>query len=73
MGGVDGQKAQCICPTIHECSRTDSTPVCGSDGRTYDSLCHFRVANCGKRPRITVAFPGPCGKGFLVLSVVCLL
>nr|XP_037866862.1 agrin isoform X2 [Bombyx mori] len=36
-------------------------PVCGTDGRTYDSHCHLERAACLDNRDIRVAYAGPCG------------
>ncbi|KAJ8736298.1 hypothetical protein PYW08_006954 [Mythimna loreyi] len=36
-------------------------PVCGSDGRTYDSRCHLDRASCLDNRDVRVAYTGPCG------------
>ena len=50
---------ECICPY---CSMNDVTPVCGSDGLTYASECHLRVASCKTQSLIAVASSSPCSK-----------
>lgn len=37
-------------------------PVCGSDGRTYDTRCHLDRASCLDNRDVRVAYTGPCGK-----------
>ncbi|KAK3918799.1 Agrin [Frankliniella fusca] len=55
--GRDGV-ARCECPP--ECELV-VRPVCGSDGRTYDSACHLTRQACLARANVTVAYTGPCG------------
>ena len=50
---------ECICPY---CSGNDVAPVCGSDGFTYASECHLRVASCKTQSLIAVASSSPCSK-----------
>ena len=40
------------------CPLTDAAPVCGSNGKTYDSYCWARCA------KTDVASLGPCKKPF---------
>lgn len=54
--------AECACPTLHDCSTADAKPVCGSNGLTYQSMCHFRVGFCGKKLGVSVAHVGACGR-----------
>lgn len=46
-------------------------PVCGSDGRTYDSRCHLDRASCLDNRDVRVAYTGPCGElNFLKRKIV---
>uniref|UniRef100_A0A914VMR4 Agrin n=2 Tax=Plectus sambesii TaxID=2011161 RepID=A0A914VMR4_9BILA len=58
----DGLSAQCVCPS--RCDNygdtTDSKPVCGSDGRDYESLCELQRTACTTRTNITMKFYGRC-------------
>ncbi|PZC78437.1 hypothetical protein B5X24_HaOG202181 [Helicoverpa armigera] len=36
-------------------------PVCGSDGRTYDSRCHLDRTSCLDNRDVRIAYTGPCG------------
>ena len=47
-----GQKCLKICPP-------NLDPVCGSDGITYDNICHFEVSAC-KNGALSFAHDGPC-------------
>ncbi|KAG8193219.1 hypothetical protein JTE90_005566 [Oedothorax gibbosus] len=49
--------AHCRCQEL--CSDVFA-PVCGSDGVTYASDCHLRMAACTKHTRIFTKHQGPC-------------
>ncbi|XP_054266356.1 agrin-like [Macrosteles quadrilineatus] len=61
--------AECSCPT--ECE-TVVRPVCASDGRTYDSMCHLRKVACQAKADIKVAHTGQCGASGPCSSHKCL-
>ncbi|XP_053280013.1 agrin isoform X2 [Pleuronectes platessa] len=48
---------KCKCP---ECSGESLSPVCGSDGTTYDNKCELGVYSCMQKSRIDVAKAGSC-------------
>ncbi|XP_059189505.1 agrin isoform X6 [Centropristis striata] len=48
---------KCECP---QCSHEAFSPVCGSDGTTYNSECDLRTSSCMQKRRIDVAKPGSC-------------
>ncbi|XP_026320851.1 follistatin-A [Hyposmocoma kahamanoa] len=57
---VRGGRAKCVCAAA--CRRAG--PVCGSDGKTYRSLCRLRRRAC-RRPakHLSLDYPGPCRVG----------
>ncbi|NWZ86949.1 AGRIN protein, partial [Poecile atricapillus] len=54
----DGQAAKCVCPS--SCGGVPESPVCGSDGRDYRSLCHLNKHACDKQENVFKKFDGPC-------------
>ncbi|XP_072018955.1 SPARC-related modular calcium-binding protein 1-like isoform X2 [Amphiura filiformis] len=44
---------------IKDCSQAKARPICGSDGRTFNSRCDLKNARCIGR-RIRVRHKGPC-------------
>ncbi|KAL4714987.1 hypothetical protein ACJJTC_003138 [Scirpophaga incertulas] len=53
-------RARCVCAAA--CRRVGA--VCGTDGRTYSSLCRLRRRACRRRTKhLTVDYPGPCQEG----------
>ncbi|KRY55337.1 Agrin [Trichinella britovi] len=52
-------EAQCRCPDIKSCTE-DKNTVCGTDGVTYESICHMKHAACKKRVFIVAASRSSC-------------
>lgn len=64
-----GQAGICVCPS--DCIEEDQDvvivesegkKVCGTDGQTYPSECHMKIAACKKQQYIVVANKGDCGE-----------
>ena len=51
-------KMECSCPTC----QPSYVFVCGSDDRTYASLCHLKRFSCLSNRNITVKARKACGK-----------
>ena len=51
-------------PNVADCPLKcqNGTKVCGSDGNTYNSMCHLKRANCASNQLITRAHQGKCEK-----------
>ena len=55
----NGTTGVCVCPS--DCPSKIS-PVCGSDGNTYNSACHLRVDSCERKANVTVRHVGKCSE-----------
>jgi hypothetical protein len=64
VASLDGHVARCQCPET--CSSygdsVGSTPVCGTNGIDYPSLCELQKAACREMKDIAVKYEGKCGK-----------
>jgi coxsackievirus/adenovirus receptor len=66
MNCTDGSTCQidrygvttCVCPS--KCPAIVS-PVCGTDGVTYDSFCEFERSTCIDKKNTTFDYDGVCG------------
>lgn len=59
----------CACPSAFVCKRRRSRrekkgmeeeTLCGTDGKTYETRCHMRIANCNSAKRIKRKHIGAC-------------
>ncbi|XP_015747432.1 PREDICTED: agrin-like, partial [Acropora digitifera] len=56
-GSSNGTTGVCVCPI--DCESKPS-PVCGSDGITYDNECHLRANSCERKANVSVRHTGEC-------------
>lgn len=42
------------------CSATEIRPVCGSDGKTYQTKCLLRIQKCTSGTKLFIDYNGPC-------------
>ncbi|XP_045211197.2 serine protease inhibitor dipetalogastin-like [Mercenaria mercenaria] len=61
-------KAVNACPLF--CAQDVLDQMCGSDGRTYDSMCEFHLAKC-RNPRLQIAFSGQCPVPVQSRGIIC--
>jgi agrin len=54
----NGFGTSCVCSTTT--CKTDLRPVCGSDGETYQSICHLQLHSCQIKTPITLKHDGNC-------------
>ncbi|KAH9491424.1 hypothetical protein Btru_032144 [Bulinus truncatus] len=50
----------CTCPSTYVCRRAKRREVCGTDGKTYPSRCHMKVASCNNGVVVRKKYRGPC-------------
>ena len=54
------QRGTCIC---EGCGKVKKSPVCGSDGKTFDSECEMRKLACEQNSNVSVRHYGACITG----------
>jgi hypothetical protein len=54
-------QASCQCGEI-SCEAYEPMPLCGSDGRTYESLCQLKLTKCLQQRSIKIINHASCGK-----------
>ncbi|BFZ07124.1 hypothetical protein BsWGS_10163 [Bradybaena similaris] len=52
----------CTCPSMYVCRGVKTRQVCGTDGQTYESRCHMRIASCNEGASVRKKHRGPCGE-----------
>ena len=67
---VNGRTVTCQCPLKSECVNTPQS-VCGSDGKTYDSICALQAESCENNVIVTLASSGKCGKKTSYDLLIC--
>ena len=63
----EGRGHVCECPS--NCSNANS-PVCGSDGKTYENECQLQRYSCINRVKITAKSMTACGKQTQLLTML---
>ena len=58
----DGQY-RCICIHPSQCKESEEEPLCGTNNRTYTSLCKLKATACLLDESIDVAKKGACDEG----------
>lgn len=56
----DDRSTECVCPACDSASEVNA--VCGSDGRTYASMCHLEASICKTKKQIKIDRKGACSK-----------
>uniref|UniRef100_A0A0B7AQU4 Kazal-like domain-containing protein n=1 Tax=Arion vulgaris TaxID=1028688 RepID=A0A0B7AQU4_9EUPU len=52
----------CTCPNMFVCRGIKKREICGTDGRTYPSRCHMRIASCDEGVPVRKKYKGPCSE-----------
>jgi len=74
--GQCGENLECVLrvdldpadPAEAQCQCKDQEPLCGSDGQTYNNLCHLAAAGIVSMKKITVESKGPCKQAPVIVS-----
>jgi hypothetical protein len=53
-------QVNCVCDI--DCEKSEHVQLCGSDGTTYQSICHLKQAKCMQQKSINVVNNERCGK-----------
>ncbi|XP_072174629.1 agrin-like [Diadema setosum] len=53
-------QGMCVCQDACPPGRADEDKVCGSDSRTYESVCHLKAVACRQESNLTIDYYGPC-------------
>ncbi|KAK8742072.1 hypothetical protein OTU49_002092 [Cherax quadricarinatus] len=52
--------ASCACPTTCPPPSSTTSPVCGTDGSTYNTICELRRHACSRKHNIRIRHSGAC-------------
>jgi len=50
----------CGCPGVFMCRKMKKKKVCGTNGVTYESRCHMRIASCNQGLAVRKKYKGEC-------------
>lgn len=61
---IDFKRPTCICyNTCYDVGDSiDKGPICGTDNRDYESICHLRREACTMMIDLSIKYRGSCGK-----------
>ena len=60
-GVIPDGSTECRCPRLEDCPDVND-PVCGMNGKTYESECKLKAESCAAGIEVTMKDEGPCGR-----------